>query len=183
MIPWVVAIGGPAGSGKSTVGRKVAAALGLEFRSVGELFRAEASSRGLDLEAFGRYAEEHPEVDRELDRRMLVLAHPGVVLEGRVQGALLRRERVPVRTVRVTAAREVRLRRLVARDGGTPEGTAARLATREASERSRYRAFYGIDPDAEPVDLTVDATTASADEVAERIVRFLLDSSAEGAGA
>ncbi len=173
MIPFVVAIGGPAGSGKSTVGRKVASRLGATFHSVGELFRAEARERSMDLEAFGRYAETHPEVDRELDRRALSLARPGVVLEGRVQGVLLRRAGRPVRTVRVTASREVRVARLLQRDGGTTEATETKLSEREASERTRYVALYGIDPELEPVDLVVDATDSSADEVAETIVRFL----------
>lgn len=173
MIPFVVAIGGPPGSGKSTAGRKVAEALGLTFRSVGEAFRAEAREHGMDLEAFGRWAESHPEVDRELDRRMAELARPGVVLEGRIQGTLLKRAGVPVRSVRVTASRPERLQRLARRDGGSPEETESQLAAREASERTRYAEFYGIDLDHETADLTVDATRASADEVAQTIVAYL----------
>ncbi|EQD35681.1 cytidylate kinase, partial [mine drainage metagenome] len=57
MIDVVVCIGGPPGSGKSTAGRKIAERLGLEYRSAGDIFRAEASQHGLDLEAFGRYAD------------------------------------------------------------------------------------------------------------------------------
>ncbi len=173
MIPWVVAIGGPPGSGKSTAGRKVAEALGLEFRSVGEVFREEARRHGLSLEEFGRYAEEHPEVDRELDERMQRLARPGVVLEGRIQGVLCRRRGTPVRYILVTAAREERVRRLAHRDGGSLEETARRLATREESERARYRSFYGIDLEQETADLVVDATTAPAEEVARTIATYL----------
>lgn len=173
MIPWVVAIGGPPGSGKSTAGRRVARALGLEFRSVGEVFRAEARARGLDLEAFGRYAEEHPEIDRELDRTMQALARPGVVLEGRIQGILLRRAKIPVRYVLVTASRDERVRRLAERDGESAAAAAAKLDVREASERKRYLAYYALDLDREPADLVVDATRASPDEVCDAIVRFL----------
>jgi cytidylate kinase len=173
VIPFVVAIGGPPGSGKSTAGRLVAQRLGLEFRSVGEVFRAQARERGLDLEAFGRYAESHPEVDRELDRRMQELARPGVVLEGRIQGVLLRRAGLPVRSITVTAERAERLRRLARRDGTDPATTERALARREQSERSRYERFYGIDLDRQPADLVVDATSEPADGVAERIVRYL----------
>ncbi|MGB6501651.1 MAG: AAA family ATPase, partial [Thermoplasmata archaeon] len=77
MIHRVVTLGGPPGSGKSTAGRLVAAELGLQLRSAGEMFRAEAVSQGMSLAVFGRYAEAHPEVDRELDRRMQALAAPG----------------------------------------------------------------------------------------------------------
>ncbi len=60
----VVAIDGPAGSGKSTVARGVASALGLEVLDTGAMYRAVtllAIERGLDLgdgEAIARAAEE-----------------------------------------------------------------------------------------------------------------------------
>jgi CMP/dCMP kinase len=171
----VVALGGPPGSGKSTAGRLVATALRLEFRSVGEAFRAEARARGLDLAAFGRYAEAHPEVDRELDRAVRALARPGVLLEGRIQGPLLRRGGLEVVWVAVTASREERIRRLAARDGLAPEEAARAIVAREASERARYLTFYGIDLDREAADLVVDATALPPEGVAARIVGFLRD--------
>jgi CMP/dCMP kinase len=169
----VATLGGPPGSGKSTAGRLAAAELGLEYRSVGELFRAEAARRGLDLEAFGRYAEAHPEVDREIDRAAAELARPGVLLEGRIQGALCRRRGVAVATVVVTASADVRARRLASRDRLSAEEAARAMRAREASERKRYLEFYGIDVDLEPVDLTVDSSSRTPEEVAAAIVAFL----------
>jgi cytidylate kinase len=43
---------------------------------------------------------------------------------------------------------------------------------REASERRRYLAYYGIDLDRERPDLTIDSSTANAEEVAEAIFGF-----------
>jgi len=169
----VVTVTGPPGSGKSTAGRRVAASLGLEYRAAGDLFRAEAARRGMDLAAFGAYAEAHPEVDRTLDAGMQALAVPGRLLDGRIQGALCRRAGRPVWALVVTASEEARAARVAGRDGGTPESTAAALRARAESERRRYRAFYGIDVDAEPADLTVDATDAGPEEVARTIVDFL----------
>jgi len=178
----VVALGGPPGSGKSTAGRTVAGQLGLEYRSAGDVFRAEAKARGLDLESFGRYAEAHPEVDAELDRTMQALARPGVLLDGRIQGALCRRHGTPVVAVLVTASAEERARRLAARDAQTVEEAARAIAVREASERDRYRRFYGIDVDREPADLTVDSTSRGPEEVAAEIVTFLARRWGERAG-
>lgn len=169
----VVALGGPPGSGKSTAGRRVADDLRLEYRSAGELFRTEAEARGMDLEAFGRYAEQHPEVDTELDRAMQALARPGVLLEGRIQGALCRRHRIPVELVVVTASADERARRLAGRDRQTIDEAARAIATREASERSRYLRFYGIDVDREPADLVVDSTARTPVEVVQEIEAFL----------
>ena len=173
MIDRVVTIGGPPGSGKSTAGRAVAARLGLEFRAAGELFRAEAAARHLSLLEFSKVAEREESIDRALDDRMLALAAPGRLLDGRVTGALCRRRGVPCYPLVVTAAPEVRYRRLCARDGGTPAEAGRLTREREASERSRYERYYGIDVEREPSDLTVDSSALSVEEVVERLVRFL----------
>lgn len=182
MIEWVVAIGGPPGSGKSTAGRRVAETLHLEYRSAGEMFRAEATRRGLDLAAFGRFAEEHPEVDRELDRSLQALARPGVLFDGRIQGILCRRNGTPVRYVVVTASEEERARRVAERDGGSVVRATQEIRTREASERARYARFYGIDVDREVPDLTVDSTARTPEEVARTIVEFVRASGRDGPG-
>ncbi|MGP8077439.1 MAG: (d)CMP kinase [Thermoplasmata archaeon] len=173
MIHRVVTIGGPPGSGKSTAGRFVAEALGLELCSAGELFRAEALRRGLSLEAFGGYAEAHPEVDRELDRTMQSLAAPGRLLEGRIQGALCRRSATPVHALTVTAEENERARRVAGRDHQTLEEARQRIREREASERARYLRFYDIDLARERSDLEVDSTEKDARTVAAEIVAFL----------
>jgi cytidylate kinase len=173
VIGWVIAIGGPPGSGKSTAGRLVADRLDLEYRSAGDLFRAEAARRGMDLAAFGRYAEAHPEVDRDLDRTMQALARPGRVLDGRIQGILCRRNGLPVRCVVVTADADERIRRVARRDGQSLVDATEQVRAREASERARYAKFYGIDLDREPSDLTVDSTHRAPPEVAAAIVDFV----------
>jgi CMP/dCMP kinase len=175
----VVAIGGPPGSGKSTAGRQVVAALGLEYHSAGDVFRAEAKARDLDVEAFGRYAETHPEVDRLLDERMQALARPGVLLDGRIQGILCRRRGVAVHAIVVTATEGERARRVAARDGQPLEEALRRIRERSESERRRYREVYGIDIDRETGDLTVDSTDRPPEVVAGEIVRFLRARDAE----
>jgi CMP/dCMP kinase len=173
VIDRVITLGGPPGSGKSTAGRRVAEALGLEFRSAGAEFRAEAARRGLDVEAFGAYAERHPEVDRELDRAMQALARPGVLLDGRIQGILCRRAGTPVADILVTAELRERVRRVAQRDGQDEREAAERVRRREASERARYREYYGIDLDAERPDLVVDSTHLPPDGVARAIIAFV----------
>ncbi|MFZ0699213.1 MAG: cytidylate kinase family protein [Thermoplasmata archaeon] len=173
MLDVVVCIGGPPGSGKSTAGRKVAERFGLEYRSAGQVFRAEAAGRGLDLEAFGRYAETHPEIDRALDRAMQALAQPGRVLDGRIQGPLCRRHGIPAVSIVITARPEVRAARVAERDSEPLEHAITEIADREASEHRRYRTLYAIDLDTEPTDLTVDSSERSPNEVVEEIARFL----------
>lgn len=173
MIRAVVTIAGPPGSGKSTAGRRLAEMLGLEYRSAGEIFRREARERGMTLEAFGRFAEAHPEVDRELDRAMQALARPGRLLDGRIQGPLCRRHGVPVHHIVVTASEEVRVRRVAHRDGQALETARAEVRAREASERARYQQYYDIDLERDRPDLVVDSTSQTPDEVAAVIAEFV----------
>lgn len=177
----VVTLTGPPGSGKSTAGRAAADALHLAYVSAGELFRAEAARAGVDLAEFSRRAEADPSVDRALDERMLALAEPGRLLEGRVTGALLARRGVPTIRLVVTAREEVRAERLAHRDRlGVPEALKA-LRAREASETRRYLAYYGIDLAAEPAEFTVDSSEIPAAEVARRLVAFVRSRSTGGA--
>ncbi len=169
----VVALGGPPGSGKSTAGRAVSAELGLEYESAGAIFRAEAERRGLSLAGLGELAERDPAIDRALDERMLSLATPGRLLDGRVVGALCRARGIPVDYLWVTASEPVRIERLARRDGLPIERCRALTRAREASERTRYLAYYGIDLDRERPDLTVDATRLPPAEVARALLDFL----------
>ncbi|HTT35531.1 MAG TPA: cytidylate kinase family protein [Thermoplasmata archaeon] len=165
-----VTLTGPPGSGKTTAGRLAAAALDRRFVSAGALFRAEAAARGSPLAEFSAAAERDPGIDRALDERMVALAGPDALLEGRITGALLRRRGVRVVYLVVTAPEPVRVDRLAARDGVAPEVARAQLRAREASERDRYRRYYGLDLDREAADLVVDSAAIPADEVARRLV-------------
>lgn len=71
----VVAIDGPAGSGKSTVAREVANRLGLAYLDTGAMYRAvafEAIRRGIDPEDAATVAELARHIDIEVDDRVLV---------------------------------------------------------------------------------------------------------------
>ncbi len=173
MIRRVVTLGGPPGGGKSTAGRRVAETLGLTYRSAGEVFRAEGQRRGLDVEAFGHYAEQHPEVDVDLDRAMQAFWRPGFLLDSRIQGPLCRRAQVPVHDLVVTASLDVRAGRVAARDGQGPAEARRRIEDREASERLRYRRQYDIDLATEVPDLVVDSSQLAPDAVVAEILDYL----------
>lgn len=75
MPPRVIAIDGPAGSGKSTVARQVAARLGLPYLDTGAMYRAvafEAIRRGIDPDDVATVAELTRQMEIEVADRVMV---------------------------------------------------------------------------------------------------------------
>jgi CMP/dCMP kinase len=110
--PVVVAIDGPAGAGKSTVGRAVAARLGLDYLDTGAMYRAvtfAALRRGLDPADESDIAELSESVDIAVDGTTVVVdgidatieirgrevtsAVSAVAANSRVRSELVRRQR------------------------------------------------------------------------------------------
>ncbi len=155
----VIAIDGPAGAGKSTVARGVAAALGFTYLDSGSMYRCVALAaldRGVDLDdnvALGKLAGG---LELELDGG-------SVRLDGRDVSEAIRRPEVSAAASRVSvhpAVREAmvaRQRRLIdsgryvaeGRDIGTvvsPEAPLKVYLTASESERARRRAAETGEP-------------------------------------
>ena len=169
----LLALGGPPGSGKSTAAKGVADALRWTVHSAGDLFRAMAAERHMSLLEFSYFAQEHPEVDLDIDEKMAQLAEPGRVLEGRLVGEFLRRRGQPALWVDVTAREPVRAERIARRDQLTVAEALERTRARERSERERYSKLYGIDLDAVRPDLVVDSSDLGPVEVVDQILDFV----------
>ena len=65
----IVAIGGPHGSGKSSVAKRLHEELKMNYLSAGEIFRQFAKERGYTLEDFSKLVINEPDIDREIDDR------------------------------------------------------------------------------------------------------------------
>jgi CMP/dCMP kinase len=168
----LITISGLPGAGTSTVARLVADALGLERVDGGTVFRAMAAERQLDVNQFSLVAEDDPEIDLELDQRLANRAREGdVVLESRLAAWIAANEGMTATRIWVDAEERERARRVAAREGGDPESALDANRAREASERRRYRTYYGIDLDDRSVyDLVIDSTGQPPEAVAESIV-------------
>ena len=170
----LVTISGLPGSGTSTVARLVAAELGLAHLDGGVIFRQLAADAGMTLTEFGAWAQRHPQVDVELDRRLAARAREGdVVLESRLAGWIARNEGLDGLRVWLACDAEVRAARVGKRDRMTPDEAAELNRVREASERARYQAVYGIDiDDLGPYHLVLDSAADGPKELAATISSF-----------
>lgn len=168
----LITISGLPGAGTSTVARLVAAALGIERVDGGSVFRAMAAEVGLDVAEFSLVAENDPEIDLELDQRLANRVREGdVLLESRLAGWIVTNEGLAAFRVWVDAVEDERARRVATREGVDPATALEANRAREASERRRYRTYYGIDLDDETLyDLVVDSTGVGPEAIAESIV-------------
>ena len=168
----LITISGLPGSGKTTVARLVARALGLEHVYAGDIFRREAEARGLSLEEYARRAETDHSIDRALDAQMRARAERGnAVLEGRL--AAFMADAAGARALRVflDAPEPVRAARIAGREGGDAAERLRQIQTRETSDARRYREIYGVDyHDPSRYDVVLRTDGRSPEELAADIV-------------
>lgn len=168
----LITISGLPGSGTTTASRLVADALGLERVPGGEVFRQMAAEAGRSLAEFGVHAQNHPEIDRELDHRLEARARlGGCVIESRLAGWLVQRAGLPSVRVWIQCEDQERARRVASRDGTSVQAALLDNAERAAVEHLRYLTLYGIDlADKEIYDLVLDSTTEAAQVLSAGIV-------------
>jgi len=174
----IVAISGPPGSGKTTVAERFAKSSGFEFISAGAVFREMAADYGMSLADFGRYAQEHHNIDRDLDEqivsrvRKMQAAGANVVVEGRLQPWLLPKSGIPCRRILVDATLEIRAERVAGRESKTVKQAEREIRERERSEHTRYLRIYGVDVrDRSAFDLVID----SSDKTPEAVVAVITE--------
>ena len=165
-----IAISGNSGCGNTTVTALTAERLGL--RSINFTFRNLASEKNMSLEEVLRLAERDDYWDREVDRRQIEAAlsngDVGCVLGSRLAIWMLKEADLKVY---LKAETDVRVRRLMRRDGGDFDAVAAFTAKRDARDHERYLRLYGIDnDDYHFAGLIMDSGVLTPDEIVDEII-------------
>jgi cytidylate kinase len=160
----VIAISGLHGAGKTTAARALVRKFGLKYISAGTVFRQMAKERGMTLDEFSRYAERHPRIDRQIDRRTANAVKGGdVLIDARLAGWMAKGADIKIL---LTAPLELRVKRIARREGRSYKDVLAETVKRERSEARRFKRFYGIDVnDYSVFDLVLNTERWSAKEM------------------
>lgn len=171
----VITISGKPGSGKTTVAKLLEKKLNIKYIYSGMIFRELAKEHGMSLEDFGKYCEEHSNVDFELDNRQVQLMKKGdVIIDGRLAGWLANKNKIPAFKIAIIADLDIRAKRIVNRENGDIEEKKKEIIKREKSESARYNKYYGADmKDYSIYDLVIDSNDKSPEEIVDIIIKEL----------
>ena len=173
----IITISGLHGTGKSTIGRLLAEQLGLEYYSTGQAFRDLAEEKNMSIEDFTVYIENHPEIDNELDDKVLEMAKKGnIIVDSQLSGHLLKF--IADFKIILVCPLKIRVKRMAERDLSTFEDKLKETILREKSELERFRELYDIDLSDEDAlkeiyDLVINTQNLTIQDVLNTILLHL----------
>jgi predicted cytidylate kinase len=174
----IVAVSGDVASGKSTVSRAVAEALGLRWMSTGDLQRKAAEQRGITTLELNRLAETDRSFDDAIDSMLkdLARADEPLVIDSRLAWHFIP-QAIKVHLVvdlDVAADRAVGRGKVAAEEYATHREAVASVRERVRSERQRFSKLYNVDIGRlHNYDVVVDTSAASSDEIVEHVLDFV----------
>jgi len=140
----IISISGLHGTGKSTIAKKIAEALDYNYYSTGNAFREKAKEMRMTLEEFTRHVENHPEIDNELDDKIVEMAKRGdIIVDSQLSGFLLKS--IADLRIILTCPLETRVKRMSERDATSYNEKMEETLMREQSEAKRFKELYNID--------------------------------------
>lgn len=171
-----IAIAGEAGSGKTSVAKRLGLELGWPVFGAGELFRAWCDAHG--VKSYGATMGQDAQHDA-IDQEMLELTRQGyVIVEGRVAGMVAALHEVPgVLKVLLVCEEEERYRRVYSdpsRHYASLQDAAADTVERERQNLVTFTARYNASYlDHQWYDLVIRNTHLTLDQTAREILTHL----------
>ena len=179
----VICISGMAGTGKSTLAKKLAQKYHLKYYSGGDALKALAVEEGYDASKAGwwespvglkflRQREDNPKFDEAVDHKLMEYAEQGnVLLDSWTMPWLLKKGF----KIWLLASMKKRARRVAKRDRITVEKALEVLKEKEDRTKAIYKKLYGftLGEDFTPFDMVLDTENLNAEEVYQVLCRVI----------
>ena len=179
----IICISGMAGTGKSTLSKKLSEKYGLRYFSGGDVLKEFAEQEGYDVSVRGwwespqglKFLNErinNPKFDKAVDDKLLEYAYQGNILLDSWTMPWLLKEGFKIW---LEASFEKRAARVAVRDGLTEAEAIGVLHEKETRTKTIYKELYGfiLGEDFEPFDFVLDTDNLSADEVFEVLCKVI----------
>lgn len=175
----IITLSGYPGSGKSSVARLVAQRLGMKRSSMGDLRRQLAQERGMTIDEWNALGETSDETDVPVDERQRTLGkqEDNFIIDGRISWYFIPHsfkvflDVDPVEGARRIFAHAKEGARMSEKTYASADEVRKQAMERSASDNVRYGKYYGIRwDDKSRFDLVIDTTSASPEDIAERII-------------
>lgn len=173
----IISISGTAGSGKSTVAKKLAEELGFKHYSMGDLQREVAIKKGVSILELGELEKTDPSIDKMIDdkQRELGEKEDNFVIDG-----WLAPNFIP-HAIKIFLDADIkeRVKRRVAhsRDSEsykTEKETEEAIIKRQNTNRERWIDFYGFDfMDMNNYDHVLDTTNKNIEDVLKTVIQII----------
>lgn len=194
----VIILGGPGGSGRSTLAKQLCEILKFERIYGGAILRDLSLKHGYGIknennelvfneEMFVKYHEEyvpnHPEIDLNIDTALFEAAHRGnIVIESMTFAPLTKRLELPYVRVWITADEDERAKRIVERElKGNNKFTVEEMKeitkNRALLNQKRWQALYGFDflDYNKYYDYSFDTTNVAQEEMGQKLYELIKD--------
>jgi cytidylate kinase len=189
----LIVIGGPGGSGASTIARLLASKFGLQYVYGGGIMRSIAKNKGYstleDFLASDIMKKQSSVIDREIDEKVLKSSFArNVLIDSKDFAAISTYRQIPS-TVKIwlTADIDVRVHRMLWSMSMLPKGkiiskrskvykeTSLKLMQRYSNDKNRYKKLYNIDYDNEEKynDIVIDTSKMNASETFNLILKLI----------
>ena len=162
----IVTVSGFSGTGKSTVAKMLADALGVEYYCPTEYYKDKAKETGIDLNHVVETADR--KVDFEIEKKTLERGMKGgVVIDSRLAGFVL--GGFANFKLFVKCSDEERDKRIAAREGFSVAEANDTLKKRDEIHEKKYKEYYGVDVHDESIyDMIID-NSGSIEDLQEKI--------------
>ena len=172
----IISISGELASGKGTVSKLLAKELEYTVYRNGEYARKLAKEKGLDITSFNEYLNEHPEIDRQIEKSAAEYAkeHNNFIIDARLGWYAVANSYKVYVTIDINEAAKRAFSDLEGKDTekfSTIEEQKADMQRRYKMENERYFKVYGIHKeDLNNYDLVIDTTNLTPEEVKDKIL-------------